>query len=308
MPSKVHESRSGQEFTGSSFVYTPLQHVRTLFISFLQGLFEGSPAGCFKWDPDPEKTEIAIRDENPIKVETVGQRPAINLTLGSVQFYSLGMDDMLYYDQATGRKVKGVLIPGTVSINCCSRVDIEAHNIAWSVAEFIWLLREEFLKRGFFELGRGNQVTPPTPAGSIVANDSGDEWYCSTVIIPFQFQRKSAFTKLGARIVQNIETRLSTVLGPVESVGPPQGGHEFPVSETYCLPESFAPNASDAYGATPDPTGQFQGALIKQPHPLNPAVTVTVRAARPNRAGLRNPSMHGRELPIVRPCVKESKA
>lgn len=306
MPSKVQVSRPRRGFPGSSFSYTPLQHVRVLFVSFLQGLFSGAPTGCLRWESNSEKTEIIIRDENPLRVDTVGKRPAINITMGTVQFYSVGMDDLLGFDFDTGRKVKGVLVPGSMSINCCSRVDIEAHNIAWIVAEHIWLLRDLFMKMGFFELGRSNQVTPPSPPGSIVAGDTADEWYSSTVSVPFQFQRKSAFTPLGQQIVRNIETRLHTVSNHIESMGPPQGGHEYPLKVVQCFPESYAPNASDARGGTPDPAGTYINSLPKQPHPLNPASLVTLRSAHPNRAGLRNPQMQGRELPLVRPCVKES--
>lgn len=307
MPSSVQTSSPSRGFPGSSFIYTPLQHVRVLFISFLQGLFVGAPKGCFRWDPVEERSDIIIRDENPLNVETVQKRPSINVTMGAVQFYSLGIDDMLYYDFRTSKKTKGVLVPGTMAVNCCSRSDIEAHNLAWIVSEHIWLLRELFLKMGFFELGRGNQISPPSPPGSIVTGDQGSEWYCSSVSVPFQFQRKSAFTPLGQEIVQNIETALRTTNHRVASLGPAQAGHEYPLAVNVCPPPPYAPGASDVYGATPDPAGARDVFLPKQPHPLNPAASVVVRTARPFRAGVvRPPSMNGRALPLVRPCVEQS--
>lgn len=305
MPSRIAITAPEQGFPDSSFRYTPLRHVRVLFVSFLQGLFAKAPPGSFRWEEDSEKTEIVIRDESPINVNTVEKRPAINITLGTVQFFSLGMDDLISYDFDTGRKVKSVLVPGTVSINCCSRSDIECHDLAWVISEHIWLLRELFLKMGFFELGRGNQITPPSAAGSIVTGDSGDEWYCSTVSIPYQFQRKSAFTPLGKEIVQSILQRLETVSRRVESMGAPQGR-----AITNCFPPNYAPDASDAGGRTPDPGGVRDVFLPKQPHPLNPAKTVTVRVMYPNRAGaralIRPPGAPAAALPLVRPCVKES--
>lgn len=287
MPSKVHETRTnGYGFPGSSFKYTPLRHVRVLLVSFLQGLFAEAPPGNYRWSPDEDMTEIIIRDENPIHTNTLGKRPAISFTMGSIQFYSLGMDDMFSYDAALGRKVKIVNIPGTMNINCLSRVDLEAHDLAWVVAEHIWLLRELLLKAGFFEIGRNIVVGPPSPAGSIVVSDSADEWFCSTVQLPFQFTRKSAFTPLGDDIAQNIELQLTTRTPPVEQGrgGPAIHDHEYSVRVNEQFPPSFAPGASDVYSKTPDPAGTRTYSLPVAPHPLNPAKIVTVTTVRPYRA------------------------
>ena len=253
MAERVFGTAPNVGFPDSSFKYTPLQHVRVLILSFLQGLFAEAPPGCYRWSPEDALSEIVIRDETPIHVETIGARPAISLTMGSIQFYNLGLDDLFTFDADTGRKVKIVLIPGVLSLNCCSRVAIEAHNLAWVVSEHIWLLRELLLKSGFFEIGRGLQVGPPSPASSIVAGDMGDEWYASTVSVPFQFGRKSAFTPLGQSIVRNVELSLETSRRLVADGkgGPAQAGHEFPVRLDVCPPPAFAPNATDARGRTP---------------------------------------------------------
>lgn len=286
--------------SGSGFKTSPLEQARVLFVSFVQGLFAAAPPGEYHWDPDPQKTEIIIRDENPIHVEVIGKRPAINFSLGPVQFYHMGMDDLLEYKFSMARKDKGILIPGTMGINVCSRVDIEAHNLAWIVAEHIWLLRDLFMKRGFFELGRGIQITPPSNPGSIVQGDSADEWYCSTVSVPWQFSRTSALTPLGRTVINNMELALS-LNDPkrVESLGwPSSNTADLPASVHEFPPAPFAPAASDLYG-TPDPAGLKDNPLPKQPHPLDPAKQVIVKVVRPNRAGLRNPRGVGAStLPI----------
>jgi hypothetical protein len=110
-------------FPASSFRYTPLTHLRVLFVSFVQGLFAEAPVGAYKWFDDLDLSEIYITNENVIVAEKVGQRPAINFTRGPLQFYSLGLDDMEFYDFRTEKKTKNMLVPGTMSINCCSRED-----------------------------------------------------------------------------------------------------------------------------------------------------------------------------------------
>lgn len=288
MSSSIRNTRDRQGFEGSSFRSTPLEQVRTVIIRFTQGLFNAAPLGSYHWEPDDSRTEIIIRDENPIHVETIGQRPAVNFTMGNTQFYSMGMDDMLSYDFAHGRKVKGVLAPGVISINICSRSDIEAHNLAWIIGEHIWLLRELLLKQGFFEIGRGISISPPSGAGSIVAGDQSDEWMCCALSVPWQFARMSAFTPLGHQIVQSIQAHLQTSAPQhVESLGWPYDPSGSPFSIEQSLPSSFAPSASDARGGTPDPAGNKPNPLPRVPHPLNPSKTVTVRVVRPYRSGLR---------------------
>lgn len=287
MPSKVHETRtSGNGFPGSSFKYTPLRHVRVLLASFLQGLFAEAPPGQYRWSSDDQQTEIIIRDENPINVEVVGKRPSITFTIGTVQFYSLGMDDMYSYDATIDRKVKIINVPGTMNINVCSRSDIEAHDLAWVVAEHIWLLRELLLKAGFFEIGRNIVIGSPSPAGSIVTNDNSREWFCSTVSVPWQFTRKSAFTNLGDQIVRNIELSVaarSPHLIDEGRGGPALASAELPVHVTRQFPPSFAPGASDVYGKSPDPAGTRTYSLPLVPHPLNPSQLVVVKTVRPYR-------------------------
>jgi hypothetical protein len=294
MPGSVNRTESARGFPGSSFKYTPLRHIRVLFTSFVQGLFAASPPNNYHWSPDDSISEIVIRDENPIHVENYGGRPCVNFTIGRCQFYSVGIDDLHNYDFRTDAKKKGVLVPGTMTVNVSSRSDIESHDLAWVIAEHIWILRDLFMKKGFFELGRGIDISPPGPPGSVIPADQADGWYVSPVSVPWQFARTAIFTPLGRHIVNSIETNFE--LGRAhyfESLGWPAsvyGAHRTHVQEDF--PASFAPDASDTRGRTPDPAGAREYELPKAPHPLNPAKMVTVREIYPFRA--RNRSVLGR--------------
>jgi hypothetical protein len=298
---KNPETRSCPAYPESSFKYNPLMHVRVLFVNFVKGLFATAPEGSYRWVPDDENTEIYITNENVIQPTVVEKVPAVNFVRGPVQFYNLGLDDLEGYDFALGRKTKGVLLPGTMTINCCSRVDLESEHLAFVIADHIWLLRDLLMKAGFFETGRGIQVGSPSGAGSIIANDRGDEFYCTPVSVPFQFARLSSFTPLGLQVVQNIEQTMQvrgrTFRG---SLGAPRNNpamdHELPMAFYACPPPTFAPQARDLQ----------RSPLSLQPHPLNPAVTVRVRTIRPNRPGQRLNPRGGSTIPIVRPCVEQS--
>lgn len=288
MPSKIRQSNASGEFNDGDWKYGPLLQVRTLYIAFTQGLFAAAPPGTYRWAPMLEDTEIVITDENPINVDVVGKRPAIGFTRGPVQSYSLGQDDLLHYDFQTGAKKKSVLVPGTMSINCCSRVDIESEQIGWVVAEQLWMHRELLMRAGFFEIGRQFVVGSPSPAGSIVVGDSADEWYVTTVSSPFQFYRTSQFNPLGAQIVNQLGFTLNL-----------QGN----------IAQALGPNPASAIGPAVNISSSAPGVgANRQPHPLNPAQQVVVRGVHPNRPGLRPPAMGGRVLPIQREPVEQSSA
>jgi hypothetical protein len=287
VPSKIRQSQGQGEFPQNSFKYSPLEQVRTLYVGFCQGLFSAAPTGSYRWAPALEDTEIVITDESPIHVDTVGKRPALSFTRGPVQSFSLGQDDMLSYDFETGKKKKSILVPGTMSINCCSRNDLESERLAWIIAEQLWLHREMLMKAGFFEIGRQFVVGAPSPAGSIVAGDSADEWVCTTISSPFQFYRTSQITPLGRDILSGINLQFSSLSQTVNPEGPVQG----------------TTGADPPFHVCETAPGMGPGMV---PHPLNPAQMVTVRSTRPNAAALRPPAIGGRAIPIQRIVVEQS--
>lgn len=302
MPFKA--TRTSPQFEGN-FRNSPLEQVRTLFAGFVQGLFQAAPNGAYHWDPDLDSTEILVCDESPVQVTNIGQRPAISMTRGPVQFYSLGLDDMLSYNNQTGVKQKSVLVPGTMSINCISRVPLEADRIAWIVAEQLWANRELLMAAGFFEIGRQPVIGSPSPAGSLVQGDMGDEYVATTVSCPYQFYRTSAITPLGQQILGSFDVTLHARAQRTEALGASYSLDANPAAGIHnTRPPHFSP-ASDAAGNTPAP-GEEAPSLPLVPHPLNPAQLVIVRAARPNRAGLQAPSMRGRSIPLQYSRVTES--
>ena len=314
MPLKVPTTSPDGAFPEDSFKYSPLEHVRSLFVGFFQGLFQASPPGAYRWDPVDDLSEIYISDENELKASTIGQRPAISCTRGPVSFYSLGLDDLVAYDPQTGTKQKSVLVPGTMTVNCSSRVPLECERLAWVCAEQLWLHREQLMQAGFFEIGRTPNIGAPSPAGAIIAGDGGDEWYVTAVSCPYQFYRTSQVSPLGKRIIReiglSIHTRLQDVSQQTATIGGHGGAITTPgVNQPYGIeripPPPYAPQASDVYGGTPV-AGQGAPTSLVVPHPLNPAQKVVIRGSRPNSPAIRPPGMGGQPIPIAAARVKES--
>jgi hypothetical protein len=199
-------------------------------------------------------------------------------------------------------------------VNCSSRVARESERIAWICAEQLWLHREMLMAAGFFEIGRQPAIGAPSPAGSIVQADAGEEWYVTPVTCPFQLYRTSQYSPLGKRIVREMGLSIRARLDAVNQQNVNSNGHGGPVATTLPgfpyevdaqRPPAYAPAASDVYGGPPVP-GEVAPVLRTVPHPHNPARIVTIRGSRPNSPAVRPASMGGRPIPLAPAPVEQS--
>jgi hypothetical protein len=290
-------SREEQEIS-QVLRYNPLRFVREAYVRFIQGLFYAAPKGWYHWEPDLESTDIVISDENPIKTDTLGKRPGVTCTRAPVALYSVGLDDMLSYNLKTGAKRKTIIIPGTMSINCCSRVPLEAEQLAWIVAEHLWVLRDVMRPYGFYDVGRNISIGSPSAPGSIIQGDGADEWYVVALTSPFQLSRISGTTPLSQSIASSVEMTLrGTIHGRKPQGVPYHGGPEVP----YAVEGALAADDISSVGGRVDMPygsgGVAQHSVKVEAHPLNPKQEVTVRAARPGDPAVRPPSIYGRAVP-----------
>jgi len=183
----------------------PLLMVRKTVLSFLQGLFQQANVDDFRWHPDPEETGIVITDESPIQLDAVGKRPAISTVRGTAAWGGTSLDEMQSYDMQTDAKTHTDLVSSTISINCCSRADLESEYIAWIVANHCWMLRRVLMQgTPIHDFGRKNQIGSPSPAGAIVAGDNEGEWINTTVSIPFFLQVSASVTPQNLQLLNEI--------------------------------------------------------------------------------------------------------
>lgn len=190
--------------------------VRKTALTFIQGLFEVQEPGSFRWDEHLQDTEIVVTDETPLRLDVCGKRPGISVVRGPVRWGQTSLDEMQKTDLVTGSKQKTDLLPGTLSVNCCSRADLETEYLAWIVANHMWLLRSLFMYyTKIHEFGRGISIGSPSPAGAIVSGDNEGEWICTTVQIPFHLQVYGKVTPQ-QKLIQAIEMRMG-VRGEVQA-------------------------------------------------------------------------------------------
>jgi len=201
-----------------SWLNDPLNYAIKCFIAFLQTIFEKAPQRAFHWSSDFKITEIVITEENPVNVESIERKPVISVVEGPVRFSGTSLDEMVKQDATTGEEFHTDLLPGTMSLNCMSRVRQEARFLAWISARTIWNLRKLFIRETYFqEVGRNITIGSVTPAGALVTGDTEGEWHACTVSCPFFLQWSDTVTPLtkdwsGSPIqtLQKIEARIRT--------------------------------------------------------------------------------------------------
>jgi len=173
----------------SSWVEDPLNYVIRAYICFFQTVFEEAQRGCFHWAPSLEETELVITEESPVNLEAVEQRPAISVILGPMRFNGSSLDDLVGVDTKTAQETHTDLLPGTITINCLSRVAHECRFIAWQCARHMWILRKLFVKESHIhEANRNISIGAVTPAGALVQGDTEGEWLNVPVQTPFFLQ------------------------------------------------------------------------------------------------------------------------
>jgi hypothetical protein len=219
--SRVHTASELEE----GWLNDPLNYMVKAFVAFLQTIFEQAPIGQFHWRPELAETELVITEENPVNLDAVEQKPLISVVLGPVRFNGSSMDDLLSVSSVDAREVHTDLIPGTVSLNCMSRVAQECRFLGWISARTIWNLRKIFIRETHIhEVGRNISIGPVTPAGALVQGDTEGEWHSVSVACPFFLQWMDSVTPLrhdwsGRPVhrLQAMEMSLKTRIGEAQS-------------------------------------------------------------------------------------------
>ena len=181
----------------SSWLNDPLNYMVKAFIAFLQTIFEIAPKGCFQWSPKEGETELVVTEDNPVNLEATEQRPAISVIIGPTRFNGSSLDDLVNVDFRTAKEIHTDLLPGTMTLNCLSRVPQECRFLGWHCARTIWNLRKIFIKESHIhEVGRNITIGSVTPAGALVQGDTEGEWHGVPVSIPFFLQWTDSITPL----------------------------------------------------------------------------------------------------------------
>lgn len=198
-------------------------------VDFLQWRFSRHPAGAYHFDCNSETdTEIVISMDTPIDPVKVGARPAITVLRAHAGYQGVGLGDQAFVDFKTGAKVYMDLLPTTLMVNVLSKLPIEADRLAAYCAKQIRGCRDAIVATlpELLYLGQRVGISPPSPAGSLVAGDSPDyEWTVCVVSIPTFLQTVQTHLPLNKPILQSVRVNGVTAERPatVEPVALLQG-------------------------------------------------------------------------------------
>jgi hypothetical protein len=177
------------------------------------------------WSEMQEETELVITEENPVHLGAKEQKPAISVILGPSRFNGSSLDDLVSVSATNAQEVHTDLIPGTMTLNCLSRVPQEARFLGWQCARNIWILRKLFCRESHIhDTGRNISIGSVSPAGALVQGDTEGEWHNVQVSCPFYLQWTDTVTPLSRdwsgrpiHTLQNIGMRLQTRMKPATS-------------------------------------------------------------------------------------------
>lgn len=167
----------------------PERHMTTIYVRFLQGLFNFMPQNHFHWEPDLEHTEIVITAEAPLEKQVVEKAPVITVVLGPTQWQGLSIDNMLSLDPHNNKRQRTDLCTGYFAVYCVAGNDVVARRIAQAVANHT-RMEQRLLEGpgGFHQIARpGPSINSPSPPGSLVNGDVKG-LVMVQVNIPFTFQ------------------------------------------------------------------------------------------------------------------------
>ncbi len=167
----------------------PLAYILRLYVQFLKGLFNFMPTGAFRWEPDNDVSEIVIRAEAPLDMKTVGRRPCLTVVMGPYQYQGLGIDNMMYFQPVTERRVRSDLLSGHLVVYCLAESDLIAQRLGHLVIHGTRTSQRTLESRGgFHQIGRpGMSANSPSPPGGLVTGDP-QGLIMVQVNIPFTFQ------------------------------------------------------------------------------------------------------------------------
>ena len=167
--------------------------------------------GPFLKSADEEVTELIITDGGTVNTDTVEKRPVIIVSRTPFQYNNLGMDNLLTESFKSGKRVHTDLISGAYTINCISRLGLEAETLALSVAKALKFYRRELQKYGFFQIGQRVTIGAETPANSFFGGDSDEDYINVPVSFPVSYQETWSISPKDVTTLSKINSTIYSI-------------------------------------------------------------------------------------------------
>jgi hypothetical protein len=162
--------------------------VRALIL-WLQGVFRTRPKGAYRWDIDPEISEIIITAHDPYESDKTNKRPNIvvsrtqmtnaNTSIGQTLSPGIFSESTTYTD----------LMQGNLIITVIAREGLEAQNIAYNLFRLIPVFRGMLNRTGRMTTLPGRMsMTPEMPYADVSSSATSPYRRAVSVVLPISIQ------------------------------------------------------------------------------------------------------------------------
>lgn len=204
--------------------YPPQYELIRIITSFLKAMFARLPVGSYRYSDNEADTEIWISADTPINPTKVGQRPAITVLRAHMAYQGIGIGDRAHVDWRTGQRVEVDIVPTTILVNVLSQLPVEAERLAYFAVKQIRGYREEIIRAmpRLINIGPRPGISAPSPAGTLV-DSTEHEWSVVVVSFPVFLNDVLTITPLNKKILQSMQTTVTTSSGVTAPVKPLAG-------------------------------------------------------------------------------------
>ena len=135
----------------------------------------------------------------------------IILSRGTFAFGNLGLDNVIGINGATEKRTHSDLLNGSFSVNCISKIGLEAEKMAVLVAKAIKTHRRILQVSGFFQIGQQITIGPESPASSLFPGDSDEDYVMVTVSFPAYWQESWTIEPTGLNLLNSIKLNINNI-------------------------------------------------------------------------------------------------
>lgn len=196
-----------------------LSDAKDVLLKFLQEFFYQMPRNknLFHFDPgegwqtDELTSEVIITDSGAMNTDTLEKRPAIIVSRNQFAYANLGLDNLVKVTGVNDLRTHSDLLQGSFSINCVSKLGLEAEKLALLVTRALKSHRRLLQQAGFFQIGQNITVGPENPAASIFPGDSDEDYVLVTVTFPCYWQDVWSVNPTGLTVINSIKLTVNSI-------------------------------------------------------------------------------------------------
>ena len=180
-----------QPFTTQGTIDDRLYVATRAWLIWIQGLYSNRPAGCYRWRPDPNTTELLVIDSEPDAEHLSQTRPIISKR-GNAGYASMGIGQTMMPSYGDHNLRISDLVNSSLTLTVIAREGVEAQALAWQLFRLIPMFRAMIARLGrLHSIGPSIQISGEFSYRLPGAAATAPTWKAVSLSIPFSLQDTS---------------------------------------------------------------------------------------------------------------------